>query len=135
MKKKSNRELLAEAKSKLPALKSLVFLDRLVAMMKDEATTKKMMAELDAELDEMCRQDIDLSIDVGDTLDPITLSPPLPSLVCTSGSAPTTIRIHNAVKSAYKEQAKMLGIPYQQLINRTLKSAMKDWETPAHSPL
>lgn len=135
MKKKSNRELLAEAKSKLPALKSLVFLDRLVAMMKDEATTKKMMAGLDAELDEMCRQDIDLSIDVGDTLDPITLSPPLPSPICTIGSAPTTIRIHNAVKAAYKEQAKMLGIPYQQLINRTLKSAMKDWETPAHSPL
>lgn len=135
MKKKSNLEFLAEAKSKLPVLKSFPFLDRLVATMKDDTTTTKMLAELDAELDDMCRQDIDLSIDVGDTLEPTTATQPLPAPVCASGSAPTTIRIHNSVKAAFKVQAKKLGIPYQRLINNTLKSAMADWATPAHSHL
>ncbi|GAB3189923.1 BrnA antitoxin family protein [Hydrogenophaga aquatica] len=55
-----------------------------------------------------------------DKLDPATIKR-LKATV--SGTTPTTIRVHNRVLRAFRQQADETGVPYQTLMNRVLAEA------------
>lgn len=92
-----------------------------------EAIKTKCLTIADEPILELEFPDMDLDFDMSK----IPATPPgtcsAPSLPPARGSRKISIRIPARTLSVFKEQAAAIKIPYQRLINRTLKAAVADW--------
>ena len=127
---------ITEAMLKIPGLKNLVIpVERIPSDAEFQATANQLIAQLDAEND--------LVIEFDPNFDFSAPSPPpaqptdhekashaeglgASTAKLTSKSQRITIRISTPTLKACKARARMMGMPYQTLINNALRAAMLD---------
>jgi predicted DNA binding CopG/RHH family protein len=128
---KNEKEYLLNAIAKIPGLEILIpFLNDLP----DTAAFEAMHDEVDALLDATLEAALKMDPEDFPDLAPRPHGAVRPSSpACSSKSKRITIRIPGDVLNGARAEARARCIPYQTLLNRTLRAAMAGWTRPEQS--